>query len=104
MSQDRGLRPHNWQFTVWELIDLSNGQILLGCFPVQGIGDEACHFKVHTFRDTGYTTLESTLHRGMFVGMTSDGRVRPTVDTGQKNIRFYPEVIHCKLFFFKFVQ
>ena len=64
--------------------------------PVQGTGDEACHFHVNIVKDQGYTTLESALHKGMFIGMISDGRVRPTVDTGQKNIRFYPEVIQCK--------
>jgi len=40
--------------------------------------------------------LESAAYNGMFVGMISDGRVRPTVDTGQKNVRFYPKVIQCK--------
>jgi len=49
------------------------------------------------FKDRGYIALESALHRGMFVGMTPDGRVRLTVDTGQENIRFYPEVIQCML-------
>ena len=66
------------------------------CDRVQGSGDETCHFYVHSFKDKGYITLESTLHKGIFVGMMSDGRVRPTVDTGQKNVRFYPEVIQCK--------
>jgi len=61
----------------------------------KGVGDEECHFYVRKVKDKGYVTLESALCRGMFVGMISDGRVRPTVDTGEKNIRFYPEVIQC---------
>jgi len=63
---------------------------------VQGSGDEACHFYVHRSKDKGYVTLESALHRGIFVGMHADGRVQPIVDTGQRNVRFYPEVIQCK--------
>jgi len=70
---------------------------------VQGVGDEACHFHVHTFKDKGYITLESALYHGMFVGMMSDGRVRPTVDTGLKNIRFYPEIVECKFCCWRFL-
>jgi len=64
---------------------------------LQGAGDETCQFRVHVYKDKGFITLESAAYSGMFVGMIANGRVRPTVDTGQKNIRFYPEVIRCKL-------
>ena len=81
---------------VQQLIIKNTNFSSLSYYNVQGSGDEACHFSVHRFKDKGYITLESMFHKGMFVGMISDGRVRPTVDTGQRNIRFYPEVVQCK--------
>jgi hypothetical protein len=68
-------------------------------FWFQGEGDESCHFIVHNFKDKGYIALESATLRGMYVGMTSEGKVRPTVDVGEKNVRFYPEVVECKFGF-----
>lgn len=41
-------------------------------------------------------TLESATMRGMYVGMTTDGQVRPSVDVGDKSIRLYPEVVECE--------
>ncbi|CAH1776005.1 unnamed protein product [Owenia fusiformis] len=60
----------------------------------QGSGDESCQFKVERYKEKGYVTLESISNRGLFVGMTPDGSVRPTVDTGANNVRLYPEVLH----------
>ena len=65
-------------------------------FVLQGTGDEVCHFRIDRYKERGFVTIESMANRGMFVGMLPDGRVRPTVDTGDKNVRFYPEVIECK--------
>ena len=54
-------------------------------------------FKVIKYKEKGYVALESVANKGVFIGMTPDGKVRPTVDTGEKNVRLYPEVIQCKL-------
>ena len=56
----------------------------------------ACHFKIHKVKDQGYVSLESRASPGIKIGMMKDGKVRPTVDTGDKNVRLYPEVVQCK--------
>ncbi|XP_078590366.1 lipoxygenase homology domain-containing protein 1-like isoform X4 [Branchiostoma floridae x Branchiostoma japonicum] len=58
-----------------------------------GIGDRYCHFQVTKHRSEGCVTLESVKSRGVYVGIQADGKARPCVDTGEPNIRFYPEVI-----------
>ena len=63
---------------------------------IQGKGDVYCEFKVNKIRDQGYVTLESVANQGIFFGMTPDGRVTPTVDTGDLNTRFFLEIIDCK--------
>ncbi|XP_074641254.1 lipoxygenase homology domain-containing protein 1-like [Tubulanus polymorphus] len=59
----------------------------------QGEGDRYCHFKMSRYKDNGFITIESIASRGLFIGMTPDGRIRPTVDTGDTNVRIFPEVI-----------
>lgn len=62
------------------------------------MGDTFCEFRVGRVKERDYITLESVACRGLFVGMTPEGRVTPTVDTGGgRNIRFYPEIVECKL-------
>ncbi|XP_078677295.1 uncharacterized protein LOC144913960 isoform X2 [Branchiostoma floridae x Branchiostoma belcheri] len=58
-----------------------------------GIGDRYCQFQVTKHHSEGYVTLESMKSRGVYVGIQADGKARPCVDTGEPNIRFYPEVI-----------
>nr|XP_026691111.1 lipoxygenase homology domain-containing protein 1-like isoform X2 [Ciona intestinalis] len=58
-----------------------------------GSGDVYCHFKVQKHKLSGYVTLQSMKHRGVFVGLNTNGKARPTVDTGDENTQFYPEVI-----------
>ncbi|XP_064626993.1 lipoxygenase homology domain-containing protein 1-like isoform X2 [Lineus longissimus] len=58
-----------------------------------GSGDSYCHFKVHRYKEFGYVTLESVACKGLFIGLTPDGQIRPTVDTNEKNIWLFPEVI-----------
>uniref|UniRef100_H2XXL5 PLAT domain-containing protein n=1 Tax=Ciona intestinalis TaxID=7719 RepID=H2XXL5_CIOIN len=60
-----------------------------------GSGDVYCHFKVQKHKLSGYVTLQSMKHRGVFVGLNTNGKARPTVDTGDENTQFYPEVIKC---------
>ncbi|XP_055956181.1 lipoxygenase homology domain-containing protein 1 [Patella vulgata] len=59
----------------------------------QGGKDEDSHFIVAKYPDKGYITLESATQRGLFIGLTPDGELKPTVDTGGKNVCLYPEVI-----------
>ncbi|XP_066274370.1 lipoxygenase homology domain-containing protein 1-like isoform X2 [Branchiostoma lanceolatum] len=58
-----------------------------------GIGDRYCHFQLAKHHSEGYVTLESVKSRGVYVGIQADGKARPCVDTGEPNIKFYPEVI-----------
>nr|XP_039257172.1 lipoxygenase homology domain-containing protein 1-like [Styela clava] len=58
-----------------------------------GSGDVYCHFKVQKYKQGAYVTLQSMKHRGVFVGLSSNGKARPTVDTGDSNTQFFPEVI-----------
>ncbi|XP_076807722.1 lipoxygenase homology domain-containing protein 1-like isoform X3 [Clavelina lepadiformis] len=58
-----------------------------------GNGDVYCHFKVHKYKQDGFITLQSMKHRGVFIGLNTNGKARPTVDTGEENTRFYPEII-----------
>ena len=46
-------------------------------------------------KDKGFVSLESVGSPGMMVGLTKEGKVRPTVDTGDQNTRLYVEVIKC---------
>ena len=65
-------------------------------FSLQGNGDKSCEFYVEKVRESGFVTLQSCEKRNLFLGMTEEGHVRPTVDSGAANTRFYPEVIECK--------
>ncbi|XP_030838662.1 uncharacterized protein LOC105447429 isoform X2 [Strongylocentrotus purpuratus] len=60
---------------------------------VTGIGDESCHFLINKFKDKGYITLQSNTLRNLSVGFLPDGSVKPTIDSGETNVRLYPEVI-----------
>ena len=66
---------------------------------VQGKGgsDRSCHFQVRKVKDKGYVSLESVGSPGMMVGLTKEGKIRPTVDTGDQNTRLFVEVIKCEL-------
>ncbi|XP_052774352.1 lipoxygenase homology domain-containing protein 1-like isoform X2 [Mya arenaria] len=54
---------------------------------------EDAHFLVLRHKDKGYITLQSAGQRGLFLGMTPEGRVHTTLDTGVRNIWLYPEVV-----------
>ncbi|XP_041483693.1 uncharacterized protein LOC121430484 isoform X5 [Lytechinus variegatus] len=60
---------------------------------VTGIGDESCHFLINKFKEKGYITLQSNTLRNLSIGFLPDGSVRPTIDSGEPNVRLYPEVI-----------
>ncbi|XP_013396607.1 lipoxygenase homology domain-containing protein 1 isoform X2 [Lingula anatina] len=68
-------------------------QIKDGQADCKGTGDGHCEFRVVRYKEKGFITLESVSDRGVALGMTADGTVRPTVDTGERNVRFWPEVI-----------
>jgi len=68
-------------------------------YVLQGTGDQYCEFKIDKIRDQGYITIESSSNRGLFLGMTPDGKIRPVVNTGDKNVRLYPEIVECKINF-----
>ena len=63
---------------------------------MQGTGDSDCHFRVDRVKDKGFIILQSVSSPGVCVGFVSDGSVKPTVDTGEDNVRLYPEVIQCE--------
>ncbi|XP_069710231.1 oxygen-regulated protein 1 [Phaenicophaeus curvirostris] len=58
-----------------------------------GIGDEYCHFKIEKNFETGSVSLESAQNKGIYVGLLPDGQTKPVVNTGERNIFFYPQVI-----------
>lgn len=57
-----------------------------------------CNFKVQRYKHGAYVTLQSMKHRGVFIGLSTNGKARPTVDTGDINTQFFPEVIKCNYF------
>ncbi|KAM6375920.1 LOW QUALITY PROTEIN: oxygen-regulated protein 1 [Alca torda] len=58
-----------------------------------GTGDEYCHFKIEKNLETGSVSLESVQNKGIYVGLLPDGQTRPVINTGERNIFFYPQVI-----------
>uniref|UniRef100_A0A8C3TZX6 Oxygen-regulated protein 1 n=1 Tax=Catharus ustulatus TaxID=91951 RepID=A0A8C3TZX6_CATUS len=58
-----------------------------------GTGDEYCHFKIEKNLETGSVSLESGRNKGIYVGLLPDGQTKPVVNTGERNIFFYPQVI-----------
>ncbi|XP_058687118.1 oxygen-regulated protein 1 [Poecile atricapillus] len=58
-----------------------------------GSGDEYCHFKIENNLETGSVSLESVRNKGIYVGLLPDGQTKPVVNTGERNIFFYPQVI-----------
>ncbi|XP_032775722.1 LOW QUALITY PROTEIN: oxygen-regulated protein 1 [Strigops habroptila] len=58
-----------------------------------GTGDEYCHFRIEKNLETGSVSLESVQHKGIYVGLLPDGQTKPVIDTGERNIFFYPQVI-----------
>ncbi|XP_056189557.1 lipoxygenase homology domain-containing protein 1-like [Falco biarmicus] len=58
-----------------------------------GTGDEYCHFKIEKNLETGSVSLESVRNRGIYVGLLPDGQTKPVINTGERNIFFYPQVI-----------
>ncbi|XP_009330378.1 PREDICTED: oxygen-regulated protein 1 [Pygoscelis adeliae] len=60
---------------------------------VKGIGDEYCHFKIEKNLETGSVSLESVQNKGIYVGLLPDGQTKPVINTGERNIFFYPQVI-----------
>ncbi|XP_063250128.1 oxygen-regulated protein 1 isoform X2 [Prinia subflava] len=58
-----------------------------------GTGDEYCHFKIEKNLGTGSVSLESVQNKGIYVGLLPDGQTKPVVNTGERNIFFYPQVI-----------
>ncbi|XP_010127568.1 PREDICTED: oxygen-regulated protein 1-like, partial [Chlamydotis macqueenii] len=60
---------------------------------VKGTGDEYCHFKIEKNLETGSVSLESVRNKGIYVGLLPDGQTKPVINTGERNIFFYPQVI-----------
>ncbi|XP_052644258.1 oxygen-regulated protein 1 isoform X2 [Harpia harpyja] len=58
-----------------------------------GTGDEYCHFKIEKNLETGSVSLESVRNKGIYVGLLPDGQTKPVINTGERNIFFYPQVI-----------
>uniref|UniRef100_A0A8C5JCF1 Oxygen-regulated protein 1 n=1 Tax=Junco hyemalis TaxID=40217 RepID=A0A8C5JCF1_JUNHY len=58
-----------------------------------GTGDEYCHFKIEKNLEMGSVSLESVRNKGIYVGLLPDGQTKPVVNTGERNIFFYPQVI-----------
>ncbi|XP_071964229.1 uncharacterized protein [Antedon mediterranea] len=68
-------------------------QVKNGYCNAQGSGDDCCHFVVTKYKDKGFVTLTSMDAKGQCVGFLPDGVTKPTVDTGESNVRLYAEVI-----------
>ncbi|XP_038056107.1 uncharacterized protein LOC119728107 [Patiria miniata] len=64
-----------------------------GHCDVQGSGDDYCHFKVLRVKEKGYVSLQSVASGDVCVGFVPYGSVKPTVDTGEDNVRLHPHVI-----------
>lgn len=62
---------------------------------LQGTGDIDCHFKIKKNLENASVSLESTKSPGLFVGLQSDGQVKPVIYTKNGNVFFYPQVIKC---------
>lgn len=62
---------------------------------LQGTGDSDCHFKIKKNLENASVSLESAKSPGLFVGLQSDGQVKPVVYTKSGNVFFYPQVIKC---------
>ena len=75
-----------------QYIRLKDGQI-----DCKGTGDQSCHWKIDKIKEHGYVTIQSAISRGIYLGMTPEGKIRPTVNTGDKNVRFYPEIVEYGL-------
>ncbi|KAM9387408.1 LOW QUALITY PROTEIN: oxygen-regulated protein 1 [Phaethornis superciliosus] len=58
-----------------------------------GTGDEYCHFKIEKNLETGSVSLESVRNKGIYVGLLPDGQTKPVINTGERNIFFYPQAI-----------
>ncbi|XP_010005184.1 PREDICTED: lipoxygenase homology domain-containing protein 1-like [Chaetura pelagica] len=58
-----------------------------------GTGDEYCHFKIEKNLETGSVSLESVRNQGIYVGLLPDGQTKPVINTEERNIFFYPQVI-----------
>ncbi|ELK26170.1 Oxygen-regulated protein 1 [Myotis davidii] len=58
-----------------------------------GTGDIDCHFKIKKNLENASISLESTKSPGLFVGLQSDGQVKPVIYTKNGNVFFYPQVI-----------
>ncbi|XP_075561182.1 oxygen-regulated protein 1 [Pelecanus crispus] len=58
-----------------------------------GTGDEYCHFKIEKNLETASVSLESVRNKGIYVGLLPDGQTKPVINTGERNIFFYPQVI-----------
>ncbi|XP_074675225.1 oxygen-regulated protein 1 [Strix aluco] len=58
-----------------------------------GTGDEYCHFKIEKNLETGSVSLESVRNKGIYVGLLPDGQTKPVINTGERNIFFYPQVV-----------
>lgn len=53
----------------------------------------SCQFRVGRVKNRGYVTFESVAQKGLFIGMTPAGQIRPTVNTDEKNVCFFPEIV-----------
>ncbi|XP_006900600.1 PREDICTED: uncharacterized protein LOC102868630 [Elephantulus edwardii] len=58
-----------------------------------GTGDIDCHFKIKKNLENASISLESTKSPGLFVGLQSDGHVKPLIYTNDGSAYFYPRVI-----------
>ncbi|KAM9260875.1 oxygen-regulated protein 1 [Cariama cristata] len=58
-----------------------------------GTGDEYCQFKIEKNLENGSVSLESVRNKGIYVGLLPDGQTKPVINTGERNIFFYPQVI-----------
>ncbi|XP_048249875.1 lipoxygenase homology domain-containing protein 1-like isoform X2 [Haliotis rufescens] len=87
VSED-GVRMFESMIYPGNFLRFKDGKI--DCF---GRKDDLCHFIVAKHQDKGYVVLQSAISRGLYVGVTTQGRIHPTVDTGVQNIWLYPEVV-----------
>uniref|UniRef100_U3K6L3 Oxygen-regulated protein 1 n=1 Tax=Ficedula albicollis TaxID=59894 RepID=U3K6L3_FICAL len=85
----------------WKVHKISSGLYMMKSFKKSsgyinliGMGDEYCHFKIEKNLETGFVSLELMRNRRIYVGLLPDGQTKPVVNTGERNIFFYPQILH----------
>ncbi|XP_037658982.1 oxygen-regulated protein 1 [Choloepus didactylus] len=96
-SENSHWRVHRISSGVCMFESVKNAQMYLrikdGQCDGTGEGDADCHFKIKKNLENASISLESVKSPGLFIGLQSDGQVKPVVYTKDGSVFFYPQVI-----------